>query len=113
MTPTQRSLKWLRDNGYIAAVVEKWIPQTRRRLDLFNFIDILAVRGDEVLGVQATSGSNVSARVRKSQEQPAYSTWLQSVHRRFEVHGWAKRGPRGKRKLYVLRRIDGRTGMEA
>lgn len=89
MTPTQRSLKYLRDQGYRVAVVEHWNPHARIRQDLFGVLDLLAIRGAETLGVQTTSGSNVSARVRKIGESEALpdmraAGW--SVH----VHGWRK-----------------------
>lgn len=93
----------------MAAIVERWNPHARVRVDLFSFIDILAVRGDEVLAVQACAGASVAARVTKAKAAPTYTTWLQSPHRRFEVHGWALRGERLKRKLWTVRRVDGRT----
>src|SRR3546814_2519291 len=61
-SPTARTLAKLRADGWLAWVVEKWIPQTRKRSDLFGFIDILALRDGEVLAVQATSRSNVRDR---------------------------------------------------
>lgn len=89
MSPTARTLAYLRKDGWLAWVVEKWIPQSRRRSDLFGFIDVLAIRGDETLGVQSTSGSNVSSRVSKITEHEHVARvreagWL--IH----VHGWAK-----------------------
>ena len=54
---TPRSIAWLRERGYVVGNVEKWIPQIRQRKDLFGFIDLLAVRGDETLGVQVTSST--------------------------------------------------------
>src|SRR3546814_1483966 len=64
-SPTARTLAKLRADGWLAWVVEKWIPQTRKRSDLLGYIDILALRDGEVLAVQATSRSNVSSRVNK------------------------------------------------
>lgn len=88
-SPTQRSLAYLRAAGWTAEVVERWNPHARVRHDLFGFIDIMAVRGSETLAVQTTSGSGVSARLRKIAEQPRLADvraagWL--VH----VHGWRK-----------------------
>ena len=54
-------MKRLRDAGWRAQVVEKWIPHTRQRLDLFGCIDIIAIKGDITLGVQTTSASNAAA----------------------------------------------------
>jgi len=85
--PTQRSLKKLRDDGYIADVTEKWIPGANVRKDLFGFIDILAVKPGEVLGVQCTSYSNVSDRVKKI-EGHENAAVVRDAGIRIEVHGW-------------------------
>jgi len=100
MTPTARTLKHLRDQGYVAQVVEKWNAFSRTRLDLFGVIDVVACGNGEIIGVQATSGSNVGARVKKALAEPRLKTWLESGGR-FAVQGWAKQGPRGKRKTWT------------
>jgi len=64
MTPTQRSLEYLREQGYLCAVVEKWNPHARIRQDLWGWCDILAIRKNEVLAVQVTA-SGVSDRIKK------------------------------------------------
>lgn len=102
--PCARSLKLLRDEGYTVAVVERWNQFARVRQDLFGFIDILALRGDCLLAVQTTSGSNVAARIHKINETQAASLWLESQSRQIEVHGWRKVGPRGGRKTWQCRR---------
>ena len=101
MTPTARSLKHLRDQGYLAQVVEKWIPQAKRRVDLYGFIDILAIKGGEVLGVQATSTSNISARVRKIQDHENVDA-VRKAGIGIVVHGWGKNA-KGR---HVLREVD-------
>lgn len=106
MTPTQRSLKELRKAGWLVAVVEKWNPHVRIRQDLFGFADLLAVKGDQVLLVQTTSTSNVAARLGKIRAEAKSHVWLAGQNRRIVVHGWAKRGPRGKRKLWECREIE-------
>jgi len=105
-SPTQRTLARLRKDGWTAQVVERWNPYAHIRQDLFGIIDILAIRKDEILGVQATSGSNVPARVKKSLEEGRESLerWLLAGGH-YEVWGWAKRGARGKRKLWTVRRV--------
>ncbi|MBG94852.1 MAG: hypothetical protein CL793_06325 [Chloroflexi bacterium] len=98
----------LRKQGYdLVQVVEKWVPQARKRIDLFGIIDIVAIRKDVpgILGIQATSMANISHRIRKAQESPAYPLWLANGNR-FEVWGWGKRGPRGKRKLWSVRVVN-------
>jgi hypothetical protein len=88
-TPTQRSLKLMRERGYYAEVVEHWVPVIRIRRDFAGVIDILALGDACVIGVQATSYSNVSARVRKIVE---HANWpiLQRAGIKVLVHGWRK-----------------------
>lgn len=89
MSPTARTLAQLRKDGWLAWVVEKWIPQTRTRSDLFGFIDILAIREGETLAVQATSRSNVSSRVNKITDHDNVGA-VRKAGWRIEVHGWGK-----------------------
>ena len=91
VSPAQRSLKKLRDEGYTMAVVEHWNPFAHIRQDLFGFIDLLGmVDGlDGLLGIQTTSSTNFSARMKKSKAIPALKMWLHSGNR-FAVHGWKK-----------------------
>lgn len=96
MTPTARSVARARKAGYLAGVVERWIPQGRRRIDLYGFVDILAIHaGDGVqpsdtLAIQATTGANAAARVAKIREMPEARVWLECGHR-IEVHGEMRR----------------------
>lgn len=88
-SPTQRSLKHLRDLGYpLVQVVERWNPYAKVRQDLFGIIDVLAV-GDDIVAVQTTSGSNVSARITKMQESVALPI-LKKAGIKVIVHGWRK-----------------------
>jgi hypothetical protein len=89
VSPTQRSLKLLRDRGYRAAVVEKWNPHARRRIDLFGIIDLVAIGNGETIGVQTTSGSNVASRIDKITESEAIAD-LRDAGWRIVVHGWRK-----------------------
>jgi hypothetical protein len=99
-SPTQRTLAEMRERGYpLVQVVEKWNAYARVRQDLFGFIDVVAV-GDDIVGVQATSASNVSHRVQKITDSPALAI-LRKAGIRILVHGWAKR--KGK---WTLREVD-------
>jgi hypothetical protein len=69
-SPTQLSLAHLRKTCDAVQVVEKWNPHARIRQDLFGFIDILSLRGEETIAVQSTSWGNVSSRARKIAESP-------------------------------------------
>jgi hypothetical protein len=105
-TPTARTLVRLRADGWLASVVERWNAHARIRQDLFGFIDVLAIRpGSPPLAVQATTTKNQAARLAKALALPELRTWL-AAGCAFEVWGWSKKGPRGRRKLWeVTRRV--------
>lgn len=88
-SPTQRSLAVLKERGYLCDVVEKWNPYARVRNDLFGFIDILAIKDGEVLGVQTTTSSNMAARITKIAEHENVGA-VRSAGIRIHVHGWKK-----------------------
>lgn len=112
MTPTARTMAYLRGLGYEVAVVEKWNAYTRTRHDLYGFADLLAMRGIELLAVQATSTGNVSARVKKILAEPRARLWVEPGSQRFiVVVGWAKRGARGKRKTWTVKEVPVDAGM--
>lgn len=101
MSPLQRSIKHLRNQGYSVAIGEHWNHFARIRQDLFNFGDLLVTNGDHVALVQVTTTGNMLARQKKIWSLPVHKIWLLSGGRIF-VHGWAVRGPRGKRKVWTL-----------
>jgi hypothetical protein len=103
VSPTQRSKAALIKAGWTVAVTERWNPFAKIRQDLFGFIDILCLRGNELLAVQTTSGSNVSARIDKIKGIEAAKLWVSSPSRKLVVHGWRKVGERGKRKQWECR----------
>lgn len=90
LSPTQRSIKALRDDGWLVDIVERWIGgHIKVRKDLFGMFDLIAVRGEEVLLVQTTSGSNVAARVKKIAEHENRGA-LRKAPMKLVVHGWRK-----------------------
>ena len=72
---------------------------------MFGCIDIIVIDALEQgqLAVQDTSGTGNAARRKKSIAEPRLKLWLKAPAR-FEIWSWAKRGPRGKRKVWTLRR---------
>ena len=88
-SPTQRSLKRLRELGYTVQVVEKWNPHAKVRQDLFGFIDLLAIRKGEVLGVQACARGDIAKRAQKIADHENVGI-VRQAGIRIEVHGWAK-----------------------
>jgi hypothetical protein len=107
LSPTARSLKLLRDSGFVVAVVEKWLPHVNRRRDLFGFADLLAVHRVErgVLLVQATTKANVAARLTKAKAKPELAVWLRNGGR-FEVWGWYQDAGRWQVKRVEVRGDD-------
>ena len=103
--PTQRTLAYLRKEGYTVAIAEKYNSFIKVRQDLFGWIDICAIHPKKkgVLGVQTTSTSNLPTRITKAKALDSLKVWLQAGNIA-EFHGWAKRGPRGKRKLWTLKK---------
>jgi hypothetical protein len=81
----------LRAAGATVQVVEKWNPHARIRQDLFGVIDLISLESGQIWGVQATSGTNHSARVKKSMEEPKLHLWL-ACGGRFKVISWRKSG---------------------
>src|SRR3990167_7446831 len=59
LSPTQRTLKALREQGAIADITERYIAAIHIRKDLFGFIDLVAlVPGKGIVGVQCTSDTH-------------------------------------------------------
>ena len=103
-SPTSRSLQRLREDGWMAQKVEHWNAFSHRSIDLFSVIDIVAVKQGclGVLGVQTTTSANLAARREKCRASQALKLWLQCGNS-FVLHGWAKYGERGKRKVWKCR----------
>lgn len=113
MTPTQRTMRFLRDQGRRCAIVERFNVHAGphgQRQDLFGIIDIIALdpqRG--VVGVQSC-GSAFSAHKRKIMEEKYQEThdWLSTPGTVLELWGWrkvkVKRG--GKAMIWKPRIIE-------
>ena len=106
MTPTQRTLALLREKGYLCGIVEKWNPHAKIRQDLFGFIAIVALNpGIGIVGVQTTSGSNMSPRQQKITSSEEARDWSEAGGNIWLI-GWRKVGARGKRKLWAPRIVE-------
>ena len=99
-SPTQRTLALLRKEGYTAEVTEHWNAFARIRQDLFNVIDVLALGDGEILGVQATSYGNISARAKKIADSEHIGA-IRKAGMRLEIWGWRKVG-----RLWQVKRVD-------
>jgi protein-tyrosine-phosphatase len=87
-SPTQRSLAYLREQGYHCEVVEKFNSFTKQRKDLWGWCDILAIKRNEVLAVQVTA-AGVSDRIKKIMASDTLAL-VREAGIRIEVHGWRK-----------------------
>lgn len=102
ISPTQRSLKYWKEQSKYVAKTEHWNAFARVRQDLFGFADIVVLRKEQtgVLAIQTTSAKNISAREKKIRDLPAASAWLRSGNQ-IIVEGWSKKGPRGGKKIWT------------
>lgn len=102
-SPTQRTLDRLREEGWMVAIVEHWNPHAKIRQDLFGFADIIAVKPfllrGLTLAVQATTTSNLQARVKKLRgmeavEECKRAGWI------VQCWGWTKYAKAVDRKFW-------------
>ena len=95
VSPTQRTIRELKNQGRKCAIVEKWntfVGPHGIRQDLFGIIDVLAldpVRG--FVGVQSC-GQDFAAHERKLLEERAEECidWLSTPGGALELWGWRK-----------------------
>lgn len=104
MTPTQRSLQYIKEQGGLPWKTEVWNQWAKRRLDLFNFADIVAVYPNRAgtTYIQVTTGAHVSERKQKILNNKYALSVLQAGNV-IEIHGWRKVGAKGKRKMWDVR----------
>lgn len=98
MTPTQRSLAYMREHGYLCEVTERWNPFAKIRQDLYGFIDVLCV-GEDIVGVQTTTKENMKARINKIANHDNYAAVIASGMR-IVVHGWHKKDNRWNLEIF-------------
>ena len=125
-SPTVRTLNKLRDGGaHMVAVVEKWnrfggpIGKTGERVgnrvDLFGFIDVLAIVPGQVgtLGIQACAASSLSTRISKVLDDPVLlqrAKWYTKAGNRLLFWGWKQNK---KTKRWELKERDFADEMKA
>ena len=103
MSPVERTLDWLRQHGYTATKTEHYHHYAKRRIDLFGFIDVLAVSEHHVIAIQVTDGSHRAEHVPKILALPVAR--LLAQHMDVELWSWSL-------KLTGLTRKDGRLNRQ-
>lgn len=91
MSPTKRTLAFLRAAGFVVGITEHWNSFIKQRKDLFGWCDLVAIKEGTtgILGVQTTSGSNHAARRTKILSIPAARLWV-ACGNRIWVMSWKK-----------------------
>jgi len=80
----------MESRGYKCDVVESYNAFTRRKKDLFSIFDILAIGNGETVGIQITSKSNMSSRIKKISESEFLPELVRSGWK-ILVLGWYKK----------------------
>lgn len=104
MTPTERSLKLLRDAGFTVQKVERWqsffgrntggghaaLGRGGLRIDLFGCIDLIAIHPEHgICGIQCGAKSGHSGHRKKILSEPRARMWIASGGR-LVLHSWGK-----------------------
>lgn len=97
-SPTQRSLAMLRKDGWLVDIVERRAGRFITK-DCWGFVDLLALRGDEILAVQTTSYANLSSRVKKITDHENLDA-VRKAGIAIHAHGW-KKGKTGRWECVV------------
>jgi hypothetical protein len=94
----QRTIKLLNEMGYTCEVVERWCGFSRKKHDLFTIFDVLAIGNNETVGIQITSRSNMSTRVKKIADSEFIDA-IREANWRILVIGWDKPAHRYRHKI--------------
>lgn len=108
MSPLQRTIRELKNNGRRCGIVERWNPHVGPHgihQDLFGIIDVLALDPEQgIIGIQCC-GNDFKAHYRKITEERAQETmdWLQTPSTGLEIWSWRKVKMKRKGKAMVWR----------
>jgi len=114
LSSTQRTLRFLRQQGRICGIVERFNPyagitlpngkKSGIRQDLFGFIDIVVIDPDGICGVQSC-GSNFASHKQKILENEIAPEWLKAGGK-IELWGWRKvKAKRGGKQMVWRPRV--------
>ena len=101
-SPTQRTLARLRKENFdLVEIVEYYNFFSKKRHDCFSILDIIAIKDKDTYGIQVTSYSNVSARIKKITESDALP-FLRKANWTILVEGWHKKNNRWDSRIVDL-----------
>lgn len=83
------TLKYYRDLGYRIDNVEQYNAFIGQRKDFLGFIDYIAIKPGETIGIQSTTLDNKSARITKILELDTPLTWLEACNK-IQIICWRK-----------------------
>jgi hypothetical protein len=109
LSPTQRTLRALRQQGAICGITERWNSYAGIRQDLFGYTDLIAIMPDRgIVGVQCCARSGHAARRAKILENEIAPEWLKAGGK-IEIWSWAKqkvkRGAKAERWVSKIEEI--------
>ena len=94
-SPTQLSLRHLRNEGWLVDVCERWVPNPGhpgggKRRDLFGLVDLVAIREEVTMGVQTTDHTSVSAHLTKMTDADHRRALIELIGAGWlvAIHGW-------------------------
>jgi len=88
-TPMQRTLKVIKEMELMYWKVEYWQPWARRRIDLFNIIDLL-VLDSGILGIQVTGADVASHRTKLADTEKHYTIEWIKAGGLLQIWSWRK-----------------------
>jgi hypothetical protein len=92
-SPTQRSMQFWRDQGYVVVRVEYWNPFARVRKDFGGFADLIVFSAralPAIWAVQVTTRPNILARLKKIKQNAAAREWVRAGLG-LVIQGWDSR----------------------
>lgn len=108
-TTINRSIEYMRQEGYYCQNVERYNSYTNRREDFGGFADIICWHPEKkiTVAIQATVQKHAGAAERQLSEKASdhLMAWVKAENK-CVIHAWAKRGPRGKRKVWTVNESD-------
>lgn len=93
LSPTQRTLKAMREQGRLCGIVERFLAHAGpfgKRQDLFGFIDIIVIDpSDGIVAIQSC-GQSFSEHIKKLIEDRNENVFEWCKHAKCELWGWRK-----------------------